>query len=203
MCAAARFAPPLIRPSRPRRNAGVPTSMVLEPGPRPTWTKPPTAVGHAARVRRVDPDGLLVARLAAGDDEALVEVYDRLGPLIHGIARRITGNTAAAEDVTQDVVVGLWADPHRFDPARGTLRGYLGVQAQRRATDHVRAELRRVLREQRSERLQPTRPRSEVDDLLVGDPVREAVRRLPPEQQEVIELAYFAGLSYREVAARL
>jgi RNA polymerase sigma-70 factor (ECF subfamily) len=180
-------------------------SVLSLPRPRtaPVCRERPTAPPDGGTVRPVDADGLLVARIAAGDDEALAEAYDRFGPLVYGVARRVTGNAAAAEDVAQEIFVGLWSSPERFDPARGSLRGYLGVLAQRRATDSVRAELRRVLREQRSERLQPSPAPSEMDEAVVGGLVREAVRLLPQEQQQVVELAYFVGLPYREVAQRL
>src|SRR4051812_16488255 len=67
---------------------------------------PPTTGTAGDTVRGVDSDGLLMARIAAGDDEALGEVYDRFGSLVYGVARRVTGNSASAEDVVQEIFVG-------------------------------------------------------------------------------------------------
>jgi len=70
-------------------------------------------------------DTLLAARLAAGDDRALAEVFDRLGPAVYGGAFRVLGDDSAAQDVVQDVFVELWSNPGRYDPDAGTLRTYL------------------------------------------------------------------------------
>ena len=82
-------------------------------------------------------DTLLAARLAAGDDHALAEVFDRLAPAAYGAALRVLGNGAAAQDVVQDVFVELWSHPDRYDPAAGTLRTFLLVQARHRAADRT------------------------------------------------------------------
>jgi len=67
-------------------------------------------------------DALLAARLAAGDDHALAEIFDRLGSAVYGGALRVLGDGSAAQDVVQDVFVELWSHPDRYDPANGTLR---------------------------------------------------------------------------------
>ena len=72
-------------------------------------------------------------RLVAGDEAALGELYDELSPLVYGLAARVTRDWAAAEDITQEVFVRVWKDPHAFDPARGTWRGWLGTMTHRRA----------------------------------------------------------------------
>ncbi|TDD70907.1 sigma-70 family RNA polymerase sigma factor, partial [Actinomadura rubrisoli] len=64
-------------------------------------------------------------------------------PLVHGLARRVTGDAEAARDVTQEVFAGLWERPLAFDPERGSLRGWLATLAHRRAVDWVRRESRR------------------------------------------------------------
>ena len=150
------------------------------------------------------PDSLLAARLAAGDDRALAEVLDTLGPAVHATARQVLGDTAAAQDVVQDVVVDLWCHPQRYDETLGTLRTYLILCARHRALDVLRSEQRRTGREERSHRLVPP-PRDPTPGELVADAdtataVRDAVRLLPSDQREVVELAYFGGLSYRDVA---
>ena len=150
---------------------------------------------------------LLAARLAAGDDRALTEVFDEFGPAVHATAMQILGDPASAQDVVQDVLVDLWCRPQRFDETLGSLRTYLTLCARHRALDVVRSEMRRVGRERRHARLlpvpRPATPGDEVADADAASTVREAVRRLPPDQRRVVELAYFGGLSYRDVALRM
>jgi RNA polymerase sigma-70 factor, ECF subfamily len=149
-------------------------------------------------------DALQAARLAAGDDRALAEVFDRFAPAVYGAALRVLGQGAAAQDVVQDVFVELWSHPGRYDPAVGNLRTYLIVMARHRAVDVVRSELRRVARQERQHRLTPGQPHfspcEEVTAAAVARVVRDAVRLLPDSQRRVVELAYFEGLTYREVA---
>jgi RNA polymerase sigma-70 factor (ECF subfamily) len=147
---------------------------------------------------------VLAARLAAGDDHALAEVFDALAHSVYGSALRVLGDNSAAQDVVQDVFVELWRHPGRYDPAAGTLRTYLSVLARHRAVDLVRSELRRVARQERGYRLTPASLMTDVgDEVLAAETaglVRSAVRLLPASQRQVIELAYFAGLTCREVA---
>ena len=149
-------------------------------------------------------DGLLAARLAAGDDYALAEIFDRLAPAVYGAALRVLGNAAAAQDVVQDVFVDLWNHPDRYDPDAGSLRCYLSVLARHRAVDALRSDLRRVAREERSYRLAGDKPiPSACEEAMAtqaANVVRDAVRALPEGQRRVVELAYFVGLSCREVA---
>ena len=149
-------------------------------------------------------DALLAARLAAGDDRALAEVFDHLAPTVYGAAVRVLGEGAAAQDVVQDVFVELWIHPDRYNPDAGTLGTYLNVLARRRAVDLVRSELRRLARQQRHYQMsqdgaEPT-PSDQVTAADTADAVRAAVRLLPDGQRQVVELAFFHGLSYREVA---
>ena len=152
-------------------------------------------------------DALLAARLAAGDDRALAEVFDQLASSVYGGALRVLGNGSAAHDVVQDVFVELWSHPDRYDPAAGSLRTYLMVLARHRAVDVMRSELRRVVRQERHYRLIPADPpASASDEVLAAETasvVRAAVRLLPDGQREVVELAYFQGLTCREVASAM
>jgi RNA polymerase sigma-70 factor (ECF subfamily) len=165
--------------------------------------------GTLATVPRVEAtDSSLSARLAAGDDRALAEVVDRFGPAVHAVALAVLGgDAAAAQDVVQDVLVDLWRHPARFDERLGTLRTYLAMSARHRAADRIRSEHRRTGRELRSERLLPPprepSPAEQVADAETGAIVRQAVLGLPAEQRAVVELAYFGGLSYRDVAQAL
>jgi len=148
-------------------------------------------------------DCVLLARLAAGDDHALGEVYDRYAPLVFCVAKRVVASRSAAEDVVQDVFTALWRNPERFDPERGSLRGYLGVQAHRRAVDSVRSDTRRRSREELCEMLQPandSRPVDRMDAVAVAEVVRQAIARLPEGQRQAVELAFWAGHPQREVA---
>jgi RNA polymerase sigma-70 factor, ECF subfamily len=149
-------------------------------------------------------DALLASRLTAGDDLALAEAFDRFGRAVYGAALRVTGDRASAQDVVQDVFVGLWTHPGRYDPVAGPLRTYLIVLARHRAVDLVRSELRRIARQERHHRLAAgPGTRSPGDDVLAAEAaaaIRAAVRTLPESQRRVVELAYFDGLSYREVA---
>ena len=151
-----------------------------------------------------DSDSLLAARLGAGDERALAEAFDRLGPSVYSGAYRVLGDAAAAQDVVQDVFVELWSHPGRYDPAAGPLRAYLVLLARHRAVDVVRSELRRVARQEHSYRLTPRQPDptplGEAAESEAAAAVRAAVSQLPDGQRRIVELAYFGGLTYREAA---
>lgn len=170
-----------------------------------TWPKRCPRDADRASVQNVGgTDALLAARLAAGDDQALEEAFDLLAPAVYGAALFVLGQGSAAQDVVQDVFVELWSHPDRYDPAVGKLRTYLTVLARHRAVDLVRSELRRVARQERHYRLTPSRPdpspHDEVADAQVASVVRDAVQLLPDDQRHVVELAYFRGLTCRQVA---
>lgn len=101
----------------------------------------------------------------------------------------------------------LWRHPQRYDESLGSLRTFLTLSARHRALDVLRSELRRAGREDRHHRLLPAQRQPTPDDEVVAaqtaSVVREAVRELPPDQREVIEMAYFGGLSYRDVATAI
>jgi RNA polymerase sigma-70 factor (ECF subfamily) len=150
-------------------------------------------------------DAVLAARLAAGDDHALAEVFDALARTVYSSALRVVGDTSAAQDVVQDVFVELWTHPDRYDPAAGTLRTYLSVLARHRAADLIRSEFRRLARQERTYRLTPeAAPAGVGDQMLAAETaglVRAAVQLLPASQRQVVELVYFEGLTCREVAS--
>ncbi len=149
-------------------------------------------------------DALLVARLAAGDDLALAEAYDRFAPGVYAVALRVLVDASAAQDVVQDVFVQLWTHPQTYDAATAPLRTYLMVLARSRAIDAARSDARRRARQERHHRLTldpaPPSPGDEVAAREAARLVREAVRLLPAEQRQLVELAYFQGKSYREAA---
>lgn len=149
-------------------------------------------------------DELLSARLCAGDDSAIAEVFDRHGALVLGLARRITGSQAMAEDVVQEVFTSLWTHPHRFDPDRGSLRSYLGLMAERRAIDLLRSSSRRLARDIRATSIEPASGACDhADATATSEMVRQAITRLPGDQRRAVELAFLHGMTYREVALSL
>lgn len=146
------------------------------------------------------------ARLGAGEEAALGEVYDQYASFVFGLAQRVIGDVRAAEDVSQEVFLHLWQHPDVFDPERGSLRTWLGTLTHRRAVDFVRRE---EARRRRAQREASRRPVSipDVEEmataLVTAERVRAALDVLPPEQRECIDLAYFGGRTYREVAETL
>ena len=144
----------------------------------------------------------LVDRLGRGDETALGDLYDRYAAFVHGLALRVLRDRGAAEDVTQDVFVAMWENPHRFDASRGTLRSFLGTLTHRRSVDLVRREEARRRRELRTS-MEPQVHPDLADSALRGfasERVRAALAVLPPAQREALELAYFHGRTYRQVA---
>ena len=144
-------------------------------------------------------------RLVARDPSALSDLYDQFGSYVFGLAARVIGDRHAAEDVTQEVFLSLWERPEAFEPARGRLRTFLGTLAHRRAVDLVRREEARRRRAARE--AATTTPIPDVGELAVAivtaEEVRAEVSRLPSEQRAAIELAYFGGRTYRQVAEEL
>jgi len=137
---------------------------------------------------------------------ALAEAYRRHAGGAFGLALRITGDRALAEEVVQEVFLRLWNEPERFDPERGSLRSFLLTTTHGRAVDLVRAEASRRTREARDAQRTPP-PRydleREVWELTLAEHVRDAVAELREEERAAIELAYFGGHTYREVAGIL
>jgi RNA polymerase sigma-70 factor (ECF subfamily) len=167
---------------------------------------------HPAWARHMDPftdeldDANLIAAVGDGDQQALAEVYRRHGDAVFGLARRVLNDAALAEEVTQEVFLRLWDDPHRFDAQRGALRSFLLRQSHSRAVERVRQEEARRRREDRVDREAP-RPTADVEQQalagLSNREVAEALATLSDGEREAIVLAYFGGHSYREVATRL
>jgi RNA polymerase sigma-70 factor, ECF subfamily len=140
---------------------------------------------------------------ARTDAGALAELYRRHARTVYGLASRLLANGTEAEDVTQDVFVHLWEHPGQFDPARGSLRTYLLTRTHSRAVDAVRAQSARARRETRDARnpmIATSDVEREVWNLVVAERMSKAVAALPSSERVAIELAYFSGHTYREVA---
>jgi RNA polymerase sigma-70 factor (ECF subfamily) len=151
-------------------------------------------------------DAALVVAVGRYRRDALAEVYRRHSGAVYALARKVTADPHLAEEVVQDVFLAVWRAPERFDPDRGSLRSYLLAQAHGRSVDRVRSETSRRKREEREARLRAESGydiEREVWDMAVAERVRDAVGRLRPEERRAIELAYFGGHTYREVARML
>ncbi len=147
----------------------------------------------------------LAVRLRAGDEAALGELYDQHAGFVYGLALRIIGDKQAAEDVAQDVFVGFWQAPDRYDPDRGSVRAFLGTVTHRRSVDLIRREEARRRRETKTSHEPKVQTATDESALrsATSERVREAVAQLPPAQREALELAYFQGHTYRQVATIL
>jgi RNA polymerase sigma-70 factor (ECF subfamily) len=148
-------------------------------------------------------DASLAMAVARWQEEALAEIYRRHAGAVFGLAKRLIYDAVLAEEVTQEVFVRLWREPERFDPTRGSLRTFLLSVTHGRAIDILRSETSRRAREERSRSVAEAGYdlEQEVFDLTTAERVRQAVAKLPGVERKAIELAYFGGHSYREVAA--
>jgi len=149
-------------------------------------------------------DSALMGAVAAADEAAMGELHRRYGPPVYGLALRIIGEAAMAEEVLQDVFVRLWRQPERFDPTRGELRAFLLREARSRGIDQVRANEARLRREDRSHRGEVARDGDDIErqvwELIRSEKVKEAMAALLPGERQAITMAYFEGHTYREVA---
>jgi len=151
-------------------------------------------------------DAALVVAIGRWRQDALAEAFRRHAGAVHALARRVLIDDAAAEEVVQEIFLRLWNSPDRFDPDRGTLRSFLLAQSHGRAVDILRSDVSRRRREEKEARVTAEAGydiEHEVWDLAVADHVKEAVADLPLDERRAIELAYFGGHSYREVAELL
>lgn len=151
-------------------------------------------------------DGALVAAIGRWQDAALAEVFRRHSGAVNGLARRVLNSANLADEVTQEVFLALWREPEAFDVGRAPLRTLLLTKTHGRAVDLVRAETARHAREERtaSDRASAGYDLERyVADLAVAEQVKAAVETLPDGERQAIELAYFGGRTYRDVAAVL
>ena len=151
-------------------------------------------------------DAALVRRVAAGDSRAFEALYDRYRGPAYGLAFRLTRGPGLAEEVVQDVFLNLWRKAGHYDSRRGSLGSWLLTSVRHRAIDLLRSGARReqqVELEAMAERLEsPERTEEVAADRERSATARRLVEDLPADQREVIELAYFGGLTQGEIAAR-
>jgi RNA polymerase sigma-70 factor, ECF subfamily len=150
--------------------------------------------------------------IAQGDSGALRFLYERYATGVLALLSRMLGSAAEAEEQLQEVFVVLWREAARFDPERGSLRAWLYTMARRRALDLIRARQSRPQPGSDEDVSQsPTRanekteetPEKNVSAKQRANAVSEAISQLPPKQREVLDLAYFQGLSQYEIASKL
>ena len=144
-----------------------------------------------------------VKRIAAADQGALAELYDATYRLIYGMALRILGNQADAEEVTLDIYTQVWRNAASFDDRRGSVVAWLTTMARSRAIDRLRSAGSRSRREESLMEADGAIAAYETAQPGVGREVRAALNTLTPEQREAIELAYWYGYSHSELAERL
>jgi RNA polymerase sigma-70 factor (ECF subfamily) len=151
-------------------------------------------------------DASLVLAVARYDQGALSELYERHGTAVFALARRLVKSRELAEEVTQEIFMRLWNRPERFDPERGALRSFLLADTHGRSIDMLRSELARKEREKK-EQVMDVRETADVESQVWSNvasaEVRAAVASLTESERKAIELAYFGGYTYRQVAEAL
>jgi RNA polymerase sigma-70 factor, ECF subfamily len=155
----------------------------------------------SVELKGISDDGELLSAIRAGDEDAMAALYDRYSSIVYSVALRILADTAAAEDVLQEVFIQLWRNTGRFDSTRGALAPWLAVITRNRAIDSLRKR----------------HPDSDIDDVVVAvvpdmagdaersvamEKVRGVLGDMPPPQRSALELAYFEGLTHTEIAAK-
>jgi RNA polymerase sigma-70 factor (ECF subfamily) len=149
-----------------------------------------------------DDVGLVIA-IARYNAHAFAEAFRRHAGAVFALAQRLLWERAPAEEMVQEIFLRLWEHPDRFDQSRGSLRSFLLMDAHARCVDRIRSDSRRRDREERSARAEMVTGYDldlEAYDLDVAEQVREIMASLSDAERRAIELAYFGGHTYREVA---
>ena len=152
------------------------------------------------------PDVGLVVAVARYNPDAFAEAYRRHAGAVFALANRMLWERPIAEEVVQEIFLRLWEQPERFDGTRGSLRTFLLMDTHARCVDRIRADSRRREREERTARAAAVADYDldlEAWDLTVTEQVREVMASLSDDERRAIELAYFGGHTYREVARLL
>ncbi|MFF7762239.1 MULTISPECIES: sigma-70 family RNA polymerase sigma factor [Streptomyces] len=162
--------------------------------PPSAWTLPEVAPGEEELAR-----GLL-----AGDEACLTLAYHRWSPLVHTLARRSLGDPSEAEDVTQQVFIGLWRGRRGYRPERGTLGGWIVGITRRKVADALRARSRRFDLAVRADARVVLPPHTEdrTEATVDGLVVRAELAKLPSAQQRVLRLTFYEDLSQIQIAER-
>ena len=149
-------------------------------------------------------DEALLGAVARSDEAALAELYDRFGRMAYGLALRVLRDSALAEDAVQDAFLNVWRSAESFQADRAKASTWVLTFVHRRAVDLVRREERRRTEPEESAPV-PAGPGADeaAERRSKREVVQDALRRLPPEQREAIELAYYGGFTQSELAERL
>jgi len=158
-------------------------------------------------VHAVEDDSGLVARMQRRDPQALAELYDRYGRLTYSLILRVVRDTGIAEDLVQETFLRVWNRVHGFDAQKGSIGPWLLAVARNRAIDYLRSAGGRERNAIEYEETDHPALYCDMEkDLLASDKarrVKSAIEKLAPRQRQVIELAYFEGLSQTEMAERM
>lgn len=189
-----------------QRLSGAWTELVAPAGQRGLCTRMTPAGRNDPTDARAGANALLLRRMAGGDRDALAELYDSLSRPLYATARHILNDAAEAQDVVHDVFLTLWDNAALFDSSRGAAFSWAVTLTRNRAIDRLRK------RANRARLLKDSIP----EDLGYGgdggipaelgdraEAVRSAIARLPLEQQRALELAFFSGLTQKEIAEKL
>jgi RNA polymerase sigma-70 factor (ECF subfamily) len=148
--------------------------------------------------------------LLAREERAFEDLYRTYASAAFGLATRVTGQRALGQEVVHDAFLAIWRAPEAYDPTRGSMRTFLLSLVHHRAVDTVRREERLRKRGERAANLEPVHGEDVAEDVvqetfLVGrrKEVRDAMETLPPEQKQVLELAYFGGRTQVQIAEEL
>lgn len=164
--------------------------------------------GNNPKTRAFEKDWVaLVQSIAAGDQMALHALYDQTHRIVFTLMVRITKNSETAEELTVDVFYDVWRRASAYDPADGSVLGWIMNQARCRAIDRFRFEHRKKrLNDHLDNQLTTSPPHDPQQACQIeeqGRLLRKAIEDLTPEERRVIETAFFSELTYREVAATL
>lgn len=149
----------------------------------------------------------LLARIAGGDQAAFAQFYQLTSRRVFGMARRVLIDPELSEDTTQEVFLQVWQNAGKFNPDMGSPLSWLMTISHRRAVDKVRSSQSATDREARygasSQEVDHDSVSDEVDTRLEAEAVVRCLETLTDTQQESVRLAYYGGLTYREVAEKL
>ncbi|MEV6960338.1 ECF RNA polymerase sigma factor SigK [Streptomyces sp. NPDC051207] len=167
--------------------------------------KEPAFIGRKSAGR---PDlGALMQSVACGDADAFAALYDAVAAPVLGVARAVLRDRSQSEEVAQEVLVEVWRTAPRYRPDRGTVMNWVLTLAHRRAVDRVRSVEAAAARDHKAALLDQLPEYDEVSEQvehrLEQEQVRRCLRTLTELQRQSVTLAYYRGLTYREVAAQL